>query len=365
MALLTKKHSIRITRQDLGSQKGNALRRLQAKIWQERRRRRLFEKRKFRSKWSREIYLPKHLDFLENYENTANYFHSVRKVVSDKKKLKSLDFSKIRNISPSAALALASEVDCWNQAVGGRLRADTESWHPDIQRWLEQMGYFELLDLPRPPEHLKEGNTIFTRFYRGGSEIADKGEVAKTLRENIEAIVGRKMQNHTLLFTGLTEAITNVGQHAYYDSKKKPYGNKPWWLSASWNKKTRRLCVTFYDHGVGIPETLPKNPLFKKMIDWNIENNDSRKIAAAMEAKRTSTKQPERGLGLQDLVHFAKASADGQLRIYSKRGKFQMAWKGGNLNGEFSEDLTESKEEFKNSIGGTLIEWSVVLSHEN
>lgn len=264
MALLTKKHSIRITRQDLGSQKGNALRHLQAKIWQERRRRRLFEKRKFRSKWSREIYLPKHLDFLENYENTANYFHSVRKVVLDKKKLKRLDFPKTRNISPSAALALASEVDCWNQAVGGRLRADTESWHPDIQRLLVQMGYFELLGLPRPPETLKERNTIFTQFYRGGSKTADKGKVAKTLRENIEEIVGRKMQNHTLLFTGLTEAITNVGHHAYYDPKKKPYGNKPWWLSASWNKKTRRLCVTFYDHGVGIPETLPKNPFFKK-----------------------------------------------------------------------------------------------------
>lgn len=101
------------------------------------------------------------------------------------------------------------------------------------------------------------------------------------------------------------------------------------------------------------------------MIDWNIENNDSRKIAAAMKAKRTSTKQPERGHGLQDLVHFAKAFTNGQLRIYSKRGKFQMAWKGGNLNGESKEDLTESKEEFKNSIGGTLIEWSVVLSHEN
>ena len=365
MALFTKRHSIRITRQDLGSQKGNTLRRLKAKIWRERRRRRLFEKRKFQSNWSREIYLPKHMDFLENYEDTTNYFHSVRKVVSDKKKLKRLDFSKIRNISPSAALALASEVDCWNQAVGGRLRADTESCHPDIQRLLAQMGYFELLHLPRPPEPLKEGNTIFTRFYRGGSEIANKGEVAKTLRENIEKIVGRKVQNHTLLFTGLSEAITNVGQHAYYDPKKKPYGDKPWWLSASWNKKTRRLCVTFYDHGVGIPETLPKNPLFQRWIDMNRESNDSRKIAAAMKAKRTSTHRPGRGYGLQDLIHFAQASADGQLRIYSKRGKFQMAWEGGNSNGEPSTNLTESEKEFKNSIGGTLIEWSVVLSHEN
>lgn len=365
MPLFTKRHSIRITRQDLGSQKGNTLRRLKAKIWQERRRRRLFGRRKFRSKWSGEIYLPKHLDFLENYEDTTNYFHSVRKVVLDKKKLKRLDFSKIRNISPSAALALASEVDCWNQAVGGRLWADTESWHPDIQRLLAQMGYFELLDLPRPPEHFKEGNTIFTQFYRGGSKTANKGEVAKKLREDIEAIVGRKMQNHTLLFTGLSEAITNVGHHAYRKPKKKPYVDEPWWLSASWNKKTRRLCVTFYDHGVGIPETLPKNPIFKRWLDRNREINDSRKIAAAMKAKRTSTYQQGRGYGLQDLAPFAKAFTDGQLRIYSKRGKFQMAWKDGNLNGESSEDLTESKEEFKNSIGGTLIEWSVVLSHEN
>lgn len=383
MPLFTKKHSIRITRQDLGSQKGNTLRRLKAKIWQERRRRQIFKKKKFRQerrrhqifekkkskiksqdKWLRQINLPKHLDFWENYKMTVELFHRVRKAVLDKKKLKRLDFSKIRDISPSAALALASEVDCWNQAVGGRLRADTESWHPDIQRLLAQMGYFELLDLPQPSERPKEGNTIFTQFYRGGSKTANKGEVAKTLRENIEEIVGRKMQNHTLLFTGLTEAIANVGQHAY-DSKEKPYGDKPWWLSASWNKKTRRLCVTFYDHGVGIPETLPKSSLFKKIIDWNIENNDSRKIAAAMRVKRTRTMRPERGKGLQDLVHFAKAFADGQLRIYSKRGKFQMAWKDGNLNGESSNNLTESKEEFKNSIGGTLIEWSVVLSHEN
>lgn len=387
MALLTKRHSIRITRQDLGGRKGNVLRRLKAKIWQERRRRQIFKKRKlwqerrhrqifekrkskkkFQDKWLMQIDLPKHLDFGENYETTMERFHRVRKAVLDKKKLKRLDFSKIRDISPSAALALASEVDCWNQAVGGRLRADTESWHPDIQRLLAQMGYFELLDLPQPLERPKEGNTIFTQFYRGGTEIADKGPkgaITKKLRKDIEAIVGRKMQNYTLLFAGLSEAITNVGHHAYRNPKKKPYVDEPWWLSASWNKKTRRLCVTFYDHGVGIPETLPKNPIFKRWLDRNRESNDSRKIAAAMKAKRTSTYQSGRGYGLQDLAPFAKAFTDGQLRIYSRRGKFQMVWKGGNSNEESSNNLTESEKEFKNSIGGTLIEWSVVLSYEN
>lgn len=67
------------------------------------------------------IDLPCYLDFNENYETTASHFAVLRQAVFQNKPIKGLLFDNIRNISPSAALVLASEVDRWNQMVKGAI----------------------------------------------------------------------------------------------------------------------------------------------------------------------------------------------------------------------------------------------------
>jgi len=168
--------------------------------------------------------LPENLDFDENYEETAKKFHLVRVAVKGQKRLRSLSFDRIRKISPSAALVLASEVDRWNMRVGGKLKAAVAGWHDDVRRLLHQMGYFTLLELESPPILTAEKNTIFLQFKRGIAGERGGAELARELRVEIERIVGEKIKKH-LLFEGLSEAITNVAQHAYPPEEK----CRTWW----------------------------------------------------------------------------------------------------------------------------------------
>ena len=57
------------------------------------------------------IELPAALDFEDNYETTASHFQAVRQAAKKQKLLRKLLFDRLRYISPSAALVLASEVD--------------------------------------------------------------------------------------------------------------------------------------------------------------------------------------------------------------------------------------------------------------
>jgi hypothetical protein len=299
------------------------------------------------------IDLPATLDFEENYESTASHFQLLRLASKYPGRLKSLKFNKIRSISPSAALVLASEVDRWNQRVKGHLKAAVDSWHEDIERLLFQMGYFELLNLPHPTELSATKSTTFLKFKRGDQNNPDAGKIPQQLRVEIEKIVGFKIRKQ-LLYEGLSEAITNVTQHAY---PKSAYGSKQWWLSASYNKESNTLCVMFYDQGVGIPITLPSSEAFEYL--WEILKlmKDSQKIEAAMKIGRSSTEEPERGKGLQNLVEFAQTYSEGILSIYSLRGLYRMVSKRSNENPV----TTTHRKDHATSVGGTLIEWMVKL----
>lgn len=300
------------------------------------------------------IVLPATLDFEKNYEVVVSHFQTLR-AANKQSRLRNLGFQNIRHISPSAALVLASEVDRWNQRTGGRLKALVDTWHEDVKRLLCQMGYFELLQITVPPAvAAASASTTFLPFKRGDLNDRNAGLLAKKLRIEIEGVLGFAIKKH-FLFEGLSEAITNVGQHAYPDANSG--AAKQWWVSASYDKKDRRLCVMFYDQGAGIPVTLPSSEFFENLKELFNTWVDSQKIEAAMQIGRSASENTERGKGLQNLTEFAKSHAEGQLSIYSLRGMYRLVSK---RNGGNSVVTTERRD-FKNSIGGTLIEWAVRL----
>ena len=302
-----------------------------------------------------EVALPEVMDFEENYDTTASHLRIIRNAAHGRFGVRKLKFDALVRISPAAALVLASEVDRWKQRIGRPLRADVGTWNPEIKRLLCEMGYFELLELTRPSPKATKSELTFLEFIRGTSEETDKGKLAQQLRINIEKIVGQKIKK-TTLFRSLSEAITNVGQHAY-PSIATPKKNKQWWLSASYNRSSRELTVMFYDQGVGIPSTLPKSKMyeyFKEFFSWW---SDSQKIEAAMTYGRSATQLPERGKGLKDLEDFAKIYDVGRLSIYSRYGRYRMTH---SIDG-----IETDRLDSEIPIGGTLIEWSVRLSpHE-
>ena len=132
---------------------------------------------------------------------------------------------------------------------------------------------------------------------------------------------------------------------------------KQWWLSASYDADARRLCVTFYDQGHGIPKTLPRSHWFEAIKDTFNSWTDSQKIEAATGIGRSSSGMEERGKGLQNLVEFAKVHSIGRLSIYSLHGMYSQSF----TNDGKGMVQASARRDFDNSIGGTLIEWSVNL----
>jgi hypothetical protein len=296
--------------------------------------------------------LPERLDFEDNYERTASHFRVLRDSSSGGYRVTNLRFNNIKRLSSAAALVLASEVDLWRQRVARPLRANVKTWDKSIRKILFEMGYFELLKLDLPPVKDAPTDVTFVRFIRGGTGDRDYGKLARRLREEIDAIVGSAIKKHPL-YEGLSEAITNVGQHAYPAAASNA-GKKQWWLSASYNKSDRHLNVMFYDRGVGIPTTLPNWGLYERVKDLFDAWTDSEKIEAATEYGRSSTFRAERGKGLQNLVEFARAYDDGSLSIYSLCGLYRVRHTRENR-------IVGTRRDHSTSIGGTLIEWSVKL----
>ena len=304
-----------------------------------------------------ELVLPETIDLEENFEKVASFLTVLRRLRG--RRLRRLGFERIRFISPSAALVLASEVDKWMQITKRRITAQVKTWHPDITRLLFEMGYFELLGLNDPEILASKKNTSFLKFVRGDKSEQDPGKVAQGLRKRIEELVGEPIAKSEL-FDGLSEAITNTGQHAYQveDLKK----NKQWWVSASYDKEQRQLHVTFYDQGRGIPVTLPHThgEDLRHWIDKHLGTNlltHSYAIKAAMQVGRTSTERDERGQGSTNLEEFAKRYRGGRLTIYSLKGRCNMTR---DDDGELRYDHSSMKDS-KQLLQGTLIEWSVTI----
>jgi len=213
------------------------------------------------------------------------------------------------------------------------------------------MGYFELLKIPKPEFDESTKTTVFLKFTRGDVGDLNAGAIAKQFRVDVETMVGTSIKKH-FLFEGLSEAITNVGQHAYLDSTL----FRQWWLSASIDRKEKKLSIIFYDQGVGIPTTLPRARFFEGIKEFFNTWKDSEKIEAAMRGGRSATEKLERGKGLRNFIEFPTSYARGTLSIYSLCGMYRMHWKKGKLN-----DSETERRNYANSIGGTLIEWSITL----
>lgn len=166
------------------------------------------------------------------------------------------------------------------------------------------------------------------------------------------------------LYRGVSEAMTNVSQHAYLDIKETSK-HKGWWMFCK--EENDQIFVAFCDLGVGIPITLPQSleknnekKLFAQVWNKFFPNRkkltDGELIRAAIEVKRSRTKKSHRGKGLLDMIKVIEKTKCGNLAIFSNRGIYQYEFD--NLS------ALESTRNYKDSILGTLILWSLPLKIE-
>ena len=312
------------------------------------------------------LYLPKKMDFYENYDTTILYVSAIRRLaelsrVSYKAyKLASVNFDNLKSISTSAALVLTAELSKWDDRIRQKLRPKVDNWDEEILKQFTDIGFFDLFQNPPSGNgHSHKSSSIkLVKYIKGRCGDSKKTRKLKTELTNI---VEDEISKWTFLRGGLDEAITNVSHHAYPDNNGFSEDDKNWYLTGSYNESTKEIKIVFYDQGIGIPKSLPTSEIWEKVLNFltiiKIPSADRKKdevlLKAAVELDRTSTAETDRGKGLQDLLEFIRQRGEGYLSIISLKGLYKLTVHNGKE--------TIKTEHFDNGVCGTLIIWSAIL----
>ena len=174
-----------------------------------------------------------------------------------------INFREIRDLSASAALVLAAELDRFNAMPinrRNRLKAiDVKHWNPRIRRLLADMGFFELLNFTHPiKETMDSSDSSNVRYvkFRTGSK-ADGEAIFKLVEEDLKPVIG-VMPRGQYLYAAVTEAMTNVVHHAYPPSSHRPN----WWLAASHDVESQKS--QNHDLRPGSWDTRNTSPFFQR-----------------------------------------------------------------------------------------------------
>lgn len=298
------------------------------------------------------IAAPRILSLADNYDETRSFFSAVVDMIENGRRAM-VDFTPIRQVAPGAALSLAAILDMWQRINGRRLLArGARQWRPEVRQTLAELGLFDLLKTPNPPTKILSSAPV-TRMLKFRSGEGSDGSLAAELAQAMIDIAG-PIEAQRFLYVGLTEAMTNVAQHAYPEAAFEgvPPNYRRWWMTGSYDEQRRRMRILILDLGIGIPATLPRSSNWERirgLIASVTGPDDAEMIAAAVEAGRSSTGAAGRGNGLQEIRQFVEQSASGRLRILSGRGEVTYE-KGSGRPG---------KRTFSEPMMGTLIEWEV------
>lgn len=313
------------------------------------------------------IRLPEVMNFSSDYEITAIHINAIRKLAPQVRlsprslTLALVNFDSLKSISTSAALVLTAELSKWNDHLRQRLLPRVGNWHPEIFSRFYQLGFFELFRKTAEVETMAQeaggpDAVRLVKYIKGKT-----GDTSKTrfLKQEIVNIIGDSISKWVILNSGFSEAITNVSQHAYPESEGFNQAHKNWYLSGGYHPQNRELKFVFYDQGIGIPNSLPSSEIWEKVVEFLSflpameKRHDAMLLKAAVEIERTSTKESDRGKGLQDLLEFINERKQGYLSILSQHGLYKYTMVDGRSK--------VKSESFKYPIEGTLIIWRVSL----
>lgn len=234
--------------------------------------------------------------------------------------------------------------------VEGKIIIDFEPpKNEKIYQVLQQIGLCDLLGV-KSVIVPKDDDVINWRYAQGAQVEGKKyddiladydGEIAQPLQEK--------------LFTGITEAMTNVINHAYglerNDGLDANDNLKEWWMFSQ--EKDGYLSVSFCDLGAGIPRTLPiKHPsLWKRLLKFG-KSSDANAIDYAVRDSKSRTKKTYRGHGLGQIMRVCESMEGAQVIIFSNKGALTRI------------NRHKKLYSFPDSILGTLICWKVPLQEK-
>lgn len=269
------------------------------------------------------------------------------------------DFTKIKSITPTVALMVAAEYDRASALVGYRFPAiNVRNWRPTVAQVMEEVGFFDLLQIGRrriARKPTSNRGAVLRVLKMRSSQLAEPEKAGELINE-LEALAADLTQDSEVdfdrLYGALFEGITNTRHHAYpLDYKFEHTGQ--WWATGSVDKRSRTVSAVIYDQGITIPASLPRSWMAGALSTWfgaDWAAQDGLSIAAAMKVSRSSTGEPNRGLGLAEMEAFMETCSSGRLRILSRHGEYVAD------AGEESRNVTH-----KQAVNGTLIQWDVTV----
>lgn len=257
-----------------------------------------------------------------------------------------LDFSQTEKLYADGMLLFWAELKRLLKHIKGRI--DITISLPEnnkVSQVLKQLGVLDLVGNKAPI--VPADHDVIN--WRAASGDLVQGEKYDVILKQYDGEIAPYLQEN--LYTGITEAMTNVTNHAYDMPRDDGIGitdQKTWWMFS--HQKDGYLSVAFCDLGAGIPRTLP----FKRRNVWNRIlrkglNSDSAVIKYAVKDSVSRTKKSHRGKGLRQIMQIVQDIDDGEAVIHSNKGMYAAR------NGRIEQ------YEYRDSILGTLIFWKIPL----
>ncbi len=317
----------------------------------------------FDSKLRREVIpVPEVLDLGQNRQATLAIALTCRENCFKLHRSTLLDFTHTKKISSGAVLLLVAEIDRCRRLAGPKMLTGTYPKDKKLHGQMRDSGFFEALHVkPRLDGQEKTYPMEYIKVVSGSE--AD-GRLARELRLKLLGPLDDRLAQEakSSFFRSLSEAMTNVSQHAYpadAQQGKIRVVPKGWWMLGHINKLRSELKVMIVDQGIGIPRSLPKKhpmEVINEVLSMSlsllgvVKPTDGQMIKAAMEVGRSRMGQDNRGKGLNDLKKLIQACGSGRLRILSNHGEYI-----------YTEGGSERLQAYDDSINGTFIEWTVPL----
>ena len=276
-----------------------------------------------------------------------------------------LDFSNTRRAFPGGILLLAGVCHSLCSRFPGRLIATVRTG-TQIERSLNVVGLAKQLRLPacQPPESdaLNENPWDFISGTNADGALVD-GLLSKYRSHGYEG-------PDSGLYDVVTEALTNVRQHAYKDSHIEPALHK-WWMLAKQEPHADNsggdLYIAIYDIGVGIQASLREklrtgeqllelgDEIMQKLrLSGSRRVLDRLLLSRAVEHRRSRTGATFRGYGLLEMRDYVLKTKNGRLYIVS----------GNSQHSTLASTQRSSCISCDSPLLGTLILWSIPLTKQ-
>ena len=299
--------------------------------------------------------LPAQFCFEKNYSQTARMLLAIRdrlnaalrnnllqkESMSPRKRRRTryFDLATIEFISPASALVLAAEYDRarlflpkWSLKVYNR-----NNWTPPVVATLEQLGFFDLLDISLKEQRSRPKMLQMTRFHQ--SENIAQQQAYRFLEElahliGVDSDMTARM-GQLRLYEAIVEATENTMTHAYDTNvRREQFVAKRWWMTGAVDGGEGKLTVVVYDQGATIPKRLPESPIWRDQLqrfalrvfgsdeEALSPRNDARMLRLAMSRPSSSTKKPNQGKGLGILKAVVERCEKGRLLVLSRNGEY-------------------------------------------